>query len=69
MVPVNVRVPLPLCRSKPAPETPPAKVIASPRLNASVLVLALRATSPTIEPVVPPVPICSVPVEIVVPPV
>ncbi|GJD43420.1 hypothetical protein AFCDBAGC_1272 [Methylobacterium cerastii] len=52
--------------SLPVPEMFPAKVVAVPELNAST---PLFTTSPTIEPVVPPAPICSVPAEIVVPPV
>ncbi len=44
----------------------PPNVTASDRLNASV---ALLTTPPASDPVVPPDPICSVPAEIVVPPV
>ncbi|GJD43422.1 hypothetical protein AFCDBAGC_1274 [Methylobacterium cerastii] len=65
-MPDSVSVPAPDLVTLPVPETVPAKVIASERVNASV---PLSTTLPTIEPVVPPAPICSVPAEIVVPPV
>jgi hypothetical protein len=62
----SVVVPGPIRLTDPEPEIFPANVAASERLNASP---ALLVTSPTIEPVAPPLPSCSVPAEIVVPPV
>ena len=50
----------------PAPEIAPAKAEASDLLKARV---ALSTTLPTIDPLVPPLPICSVPAEIVVAPI
>jgi len=49
----------------PVPETTVARLRSSDRLMARV---PLFVTLPAIEPVVPPLPICSVPAEIVVPP-
>ena len=58
-------MPLPSWTSTPLPETVPLKATLSDRLNASV---AVFATSPMIEPDVPPLPICSVPWRMAVPP-
>jgi hypothetical protein len=59
-------VPLPIWLTDPAPEMTPSKVSASERLKASA---ALLVTLPMMEPLVPPLPSCSVPALIVVPPV
>ena len=59
-------MPEPSCCTAPLPEITPAKVSAFDRLKASV---ALLVTLPVIDPAVPPLPICSVPPPIVVPPV
>ena len=56
---------LQIFESKPLPEIVPPKTTVSERLIAKV---ALLLTSPTIEPVVPPLPSCSVPAEMTVPP-
>ncbi len=66
MVPVRRVVPVPVCWTAPLPEIVPAKVVASERLKTSVPALA---TSPTREPVVPPLPSWRVPPLMVVPPV
>ncbi len=58
-------VPVPICASPPVPVTLPAKTAVSARLNATV---PSFWTSPTIDPDVPPLPICSVPAAISVPP-
>ena len=58
-------MPVPICCSEPVPETTPAKVMLSEWSKARI---ALSVTLPAIEPVVLPLPICSVPAEIVVPP-
>ena len=59
-------VPVPPWTTVPLPEIKPAKVELSERLNVSV---ALSVTLPVIAPVTPPLPSCSVPALIVVPPV
>ena len=64
-MPVSVVVPVPICCSEPVPETTPAKVMLSER---SKVRIALSETFPVIDPDVAPLPICSVPAEIVVPP-
>ncbi|CAM3380315.1 hypothetical protein MEME101129_28870 [Methylobacterium mesophilicum] len=64
--PVSVSVPAPSLVRPPGPETVPAKVTASARLNARVPALA---TSPTRLPAVPPSPTWRVPAAMVVPPV
>jgi hypothetical protein len=64
-VPVSVVVPAPICVTRPVPEMTPAKLRALERLKTSV---PLSTTSPVIEPVVPPLPSCRVPPEMVVPP-
>ncbi|CAJ0895306.1 hypothetical protein R20233_03914 [Ralstonia sp. LMG 32965] len=61
-----VNVPAPDCTRLPAPLMLPAYVTASLRLKASVPLLTML---PATEPVVPPLPICSVPVVMVVAPV
>ena len=58
--------PVPFCSNAPMPEITPPKVKTSEQLMAKTLSLT---TSPTIDPLVPPSPICKVPAEIVVPPV
>ena len=63
---VSTVVPVPIWLSAPEPEMTPPNVIVSLRLNAST---PSFATSPTIEPEVPPSPSCKVPATIVVPPV
>ena len=59
-------MPVPAWVSEPVPVMTPAKVMLSERLKAST---PLSVTLPAIEPVVPPLPTCSVPALIVVPPV
>ena len=66
--PVRISVPLPFWVSVPAPEMAPAKVTSSVRLKTRPAPEA-RTTSPLIAPVVPALPICSVPPVTVVPPV
>nr|WP_188590166.1 hypothetical protein [Achromobacter denitrificans] len=63
---VRVMVPAPIWLTVPLPEITPAKLTASDRLNTSV---PLLATFPTMTPEVPPLPSCSVPPAMVVPPV
>jgi hypothetical protein len=63
---VMVRMPLPAWVRVPPPETIPAKVMLSVRLKTRAPSLA---TSPVIEPAAAPLPICSVPALIAVPPV
>ena len=63
---VKTRMLAPLLVSAPLPLITPSNVTVSLRLKLSV---ALSTTSPSIEPVVPPLPICSVPALTVVPPV
>ena len=58
-------MPVPICLTAPAPEIAPLKVAVSERLKASV---PLFVTPPAMLPEVPPLPSCSVPPEIVVPP-
>ncbi len=67
-MPVSVSVPGPACVSPPAPETVPPNETVPLRSKASVAPDA-TATSPTIEPPAPPLPICSVPWVTVVLPV
>lgn len=55
--------PTPVCVTAPLPEITPPKLALSDRLKASV---PLLATSPAMLPLVPPLPICSVPAPIVV---
>jgi hypothetical protein len=57
LLPVKRVEPEPICRTEPPPEIEPAKVESSERLKASV---PLLATSPTIEPELPPLPSCRV---------
>jgi hypothetical protein len=64
--PDSVSVPMPILVSDPVPLIAPLKARSSLRLNVSA---ALLTISPTIDPVGPPLPICSVPPLIVVPPV
>ena len=59
-------VPVPIWLITPPPEIWPAKVWTSERLKVSA---PLSTTLPRIAPEVPPLPSCSVPAEIVVPPV
>jgi hypothetical protein len=61
-----VVVPVPAFTNVPVPEIVLPNVKASERLTAKV---PLFTTSPTIDPLVPPLPSCSVPLAIVVPPV
>ncbi len=63
--PARTVEPEPICSIAPAPEITPPKVSASERSKANTPALA---TSPTIEPVVPPAPSCKVPPLIRVPP-
>src|SRR4029079_6272838 len=63
---VSERVPAPVFTTAPEPLIAPPNVELSNRLNASVALLAML---PDREPVVPPLPTCSVPPLIVVPPV
>ena len=58
-------MPVPAWVREPVPETTPPKVTLSERLKASA---PLSRTLPVIEPVVPPLPTCRVPAEMVVPP-
>jgi hypothetical protein len=58
-------VPGPACTNAPVPEMALAKVKVSERLIAKV---PLSTTSPTIDPLVPPLPSCKVALSIVVPP-
>ncbi|MOA40380.1 hypothetical protein D3C78_1622480 [compost metagenome] len=62
----STRVPLPFCCTAPLPDTTPAKVKTSLRLNTRLLLLVIL---PATEPVAPPLPICSVPALMLVPPV
>ena len=62
----NVSGPPPDRLSEPVPLIRPSKVTASLRSNA---IVPLLTTLPTIDPIAPPLPICSVPARIVVPPV
>ncbi len=64
----RVSVPLPCCCSVPAPVMAPLWVMASLRLNTTLLV-ALVLMAPDTLPLVPPVPICSTPRSSTVPPV
>ena len=67
-MPVRVVVPVPACVSVPLPLMTPATVSASLRLKISVPPLTTSGPAPSV-PVVPPLPICSVPALIVVAPV
>src|SRR5437762_3353461 len=66
LFPVSTNVPEPDWVKEPEPETTPAKVMESERLKASA---ALFVTLPAMLPVVPPLPTCRTPAEMVVPPV
>ena len=65
LFPVRINVPLPACTKAPAPVTTPPKVTESLRPNAKVPLFVIL---PTMLPVVPPLPICSVHALMVVPP-
>jgi hypothetical protein len=65
LVPVSTVVPAPACVTLPLPEMAPPNVALSERLKTSA---PLLATSPMIEPPAPPLPSCSVPAVMVVPP-
>jgi hypothetical protein len=65
-MPPSVVTTVPVCVSAPVPEMTPLSASVPVRLIASV---PLFTTSPTIEPVAPPLPSCSVPPLMVVPPV
>ena len=67
LLPESVRMPGPACVRLPVPLMAPLKVGLSERLNTSARVVLLIL--PTRLPVVPPLSICKVPAEIVVPPV
>ena len=58
-------MPVPIWLTTPAPAMAPLKVTVSDRLNASV---PLFVTPPEMSPEVPPLPSCSVPPVMVVPP-
>jgi hypothetical protein len=58
-------VPVPICANAPPPEMTPPKEYVSERLMAK---MPLSTTLPVSEPVVPPLPSCSVPPVMVVPP-
>ncbi len=62
---MSVSVPDPAWVTEPEPEMVPSKVTSSERLKTRAPSLA---TSPVMAPVLPPLPICSVPAEMVVPP-
>jgi hypothetical protein len=62
---INVNVPAPDCTKLPVPLTTPPKVTASLRSKANV---PLSVTFPVMLPVAPPLPSCSVPALMVVPP-
>ena len=65
LLPVRMVVPVPFCCNAPVPEMTPRRVKTSERLTASV---PLLSTSPTMPPLVPPLPSCKVPALMVVPP-
>ena len=62
---VRDSIPVPACTRAPVPEIVPAKATSSDRSKRSVPPLT---TSPAIDPMAPPSPICSVPAAIVVGP-
>ena len=62
---VKVVLPVPACCTAPVPEIAPEKVTASDLLKARP---ELSITLPAIDPVVPPLPSCRMPLLMVVPP-
>jgi len=62
-------MPVPFCWTSPVPEITPVMKGPGPAIDLLIANMPLSTMLPTIDPVVPPSPSCSVPAVMVVPPV